>query len=564
MATAAQIQANLRNAARSTGPRTTNGKQRVRENALKHGRYATTLVPGLPHEDRQQVQERIDRYLDDWQPRNDSELDLVCQAARLSLTIERAERMEIAHMAGRIQAAAQERAQEIHPRRLEEIQEQGRRLLYIAASDEIKRADKLPWSDDPRLLVARLEATADGCRWLLARWTEFRRLLEAKTRWDVPVVLRFIRLQGKLVDEAVFDPQLNSIFLAWDVIVPKFARHYWEEFREVRSEAEFACLYSLRWREIAPRPRDEGEAWKVLHQIVDQHTQRLEVLLERNKNLECEELAGWSDRAALDLSPEFERHRRYLSAKTREFHRTLDALRKMRKEGGGPEGEDKREKEKGERQTGEGEMADDKCQTAGGEAEVTEREWQMADGKCQTGMADGKCQTGMADGKAEMGEGEWQMTDGEVQRGEGGEARVDGEEKTLENDSPAGEKLVREEVAAESLLADSSMGQKNGNKANLELEQVTEAMELRSETASAEAAEQTQFPRGMGDRQAAPKSDRRPGRASVTVRAGSPPVADRARRPDPGSDSSLNPLHEFPPDAREHARSDDSGYAIDS
>ncbi len=133
MATAAQIQANRRNAERSTGPKTMKGKMRVRENALKHGNYAATVVPGLTHEDPNEIRDRIARYIDDWQPATDAELDLVCQAARLSLTIERAERMEVAHMAGRIQTAACERLQEVHPRRLEEVQELGRRLLYIAA-----------------------------------------------------------------------------------------------------------------------------------------------------------------------------------------------------------------------------------------------------------------------------------------------------------------------------------------------------------------------------------------------------------------------------------------------
>ena len=38
----------------------------------------------------------------------------------------------------------------------------------------------------------------------------------------------------------------------------------------------------------------------------------------------------WADRAALDCSLAFERHRRYQSAKTRELLRTLDTLRKMR------------------------------------------------------------------------------------------------------------------------------------------------------------------------------------------------------------------------------------------
>ena len=88
MATAAQILANTRNAARSTGPRTVKGKSIVRGNALEHGRDALTLVPGLEHEHAKEVKQRVARYLDDWQPRTDAELDLVCQAARLSLAIE--------------------------------------------------------------------------------------------------------------------------------------------------------------------------------------------------------------------------------------------------------------------------------------------------------------------------------------------------------------------------------------------------------------------------------------------------------------------------------------------
>ncbi len=43
--------------------------------------------------------------------------------------------------------------------------------------------------------------------------------------------------------------------------------------------------------------------------------------------------ADWADRAALDCSTEFERHRRYQSAKTRELLRSLDTLRRMREFG---------------------------------------------------------------------------------------------------------------------------------------------------------------------------------------------------------------------------------------
>ena len=44
MATARQVQANRLNALRSTGPRTGEGKERSRENALKHGMAGAGVV----------------------------------------------------------------------------------------------------------------------------------------------------------------------------------------------------------------------------------------------------------------------------------------------------------------------------------------------------------------------------------------------------------------------------------------------------------------------------------------------------------------------------------------
>ena len=191
-------------------------------------------LPGLTHEDPQQLREKTLRLIDDLQPSNQAELDQVCQAARLTLAIERAERLEMAHMNQRIRDAAHVRAQEVNPRLLEDIQELGRRLLYIAAAEEVKVPRQPLWSDDPRLLVAKLEASAEGCRWLLARWAEFRILLDRGCRWDTADLLRCIRLQGKNVAESVYDPALNVLFVAWDVLVPKFAAEEWENFREER------------------------------------------------------------------------------------------------------------------------------------------------------------------------------------------------------------------------------------------------------------------------------------------------------------------------------------------
>ena len=331
MASAAQIKANQNNAKRSTGPKSAKGKCRARGNALKHGLRALTLIPGLTHEDPQQLRDKTLQLIDELQPGNQAELDQVCQAARLTLAIERADRFEMAHMNQRIRDAERERAQEVNPRLLEEIQELGRRLLYISAAEEVKFPRQPLWADDPRLLVAKLEASAEGCRWLLARWAEFRILLDRGYRWNVGELLRFIRLQGKNVAESVYDPMLNVLFVAWDVLVPKFAAEEWENFREERFREDPSFNHRQRWREIVARPGNAAEAREVLYTLIEDQVENLNELLARNEARESVADPDWADRAALDLSPGFERLRRYQSAKIRELQRTLDTLCKLRK-----------------------------------------------------------------------------------------------------------------------------------------------------------------------------------------------------------------------------------------
>ncbi len=84
MATAAQIEANRLNAQRSTGPKTDEGKARVRRNAFKHGMTARTIMPVLPQEDPKELEDRTQQAIAAMKPRNPLELDLVCRAVRLA------------------------------------------------------------------------------------------------------------------------------------------------------------------------------------------------------------------------------------------------------------------------------------------------------------------------------------------------------------------------------------------------------------------------------------------------------------------------------------------------
>src|SRR5438105_14997355 len=79
MATLEQIEANRRNALRSTGPKTQEGKAAVRLNSLRHGVYAKTLLlPGESREDFNQLCEDLER---DWQPQTRTEQEHVEEMA---------------------------------------------------------------------------------------------------------------------------------------------------------------------------------------------------------------------------------------------------------------------------------------------------------------------------------------------------------------------------------------------------------------------------------------------------------------------------------------------------
>src|SRR5262249_33272496 len=115
---------NRRNAQKSTGPRTAEGKARSRFNALKHGLTAQTAV--LPGEDPEAFQERVDPWKDVLGPRTAVEDFLAGQAAQLTWQLERANRAETARLAAHIHNAPHEEL----TRQTDEVLALGRRLFW--------------------------------------------------------------------------------------------------------------------------------------------------------------------------------------------------------------------------------------------------------------------------------------------------------------------------------------------------------------------------------------------------------------------------------------------------
>ena len=95
MASPAQLEANRRNAKKSTGPKTPEGRAAVRLNGLKHGLTSKILV--LEGESRAGFENLLDSLEAEHQPATPTEVILVRQMAMAAWRLQRVVHMEAAH-----------------------------------------------------------------------------------------------------------------------------------------------------------------------------------------------------------------------------------------------------------------------------------------------------------------------------------------------------------------------------------------------------------------------------------------------------------------------------------
>src|SRR5579864_2662331 len=92
MATQQQIDANRRNAQKSTGPTTPEGRAAVRHNALKHGLTAEILIPGM--EDQPEFDRLCDAFETEYQPVGPTEESLLENLVAAKWRLSRARKEE--------------------------------------------------------------------------------------------------------------------------------------------------------------------------------------------------------------------------------------------------------------------------------------------------------------------------------------------------------------------------------------------------------------------------------------------------------------------------------------
>ena len=263
----------------------------ARLNAVTHGLTAETLI--LPGEDPREFQ----RLLDDWtaqlEPANPFEHDLVRQVATLSWRLDRADRVQDALIADSLgtDTAEQRRA---------EVADLGCRLLppprvpnfvrrFGVWADLDRLAHRGPDDpDDPPRLLLRLEATADGCRWLLDRWAELRQVVDAGTPWPDEPMVQAIRLLGKRPFDAVDDFQVLTIFVATYVMDRSRPDPFAELWKTTTDREAIYYRERLLGRRLRERSPIDGAVREVLLGIVDAAVAGLEEEERQNRRRERE------------------------------------------------------------------------------------------------------------------------------------------------------------------------------------------------------------------------------------------------------------------------------------
>src|SRR5579885_254699 len=336
-----RTRANRANSRKSTGPKSDEGKRKVGFNALKHGMTAKSLL--LPGEDPEALRQRLDGFKETLRPRNPVEDALVERFAHATWRAQRADRAIAARLTHRmLHADAAELAAEVA-----EVEDLTRRLYWdprgplalyphqrgFRPTPRISASETLDDPLDPARIVHRLEMTVTGCRWLLDRWGELRRRLEAGLKWQGPDRFKAIRMLGRQPMDAADDERVLLIYLACDAMSPGEATSLADLRCETTESEEERLGARIQGRAAAGRRPASPEAGRAaLLGLVGAAVRRLEILLEghleRRERLAAVRLA----RHSYDETKEGELARRYERDCDRAVDRSANLFFRVRAE----------------------------------------------------------------------------------------------------------------------------------------------------------------------------------------------------------------------------------------
>lgn len=241
-----KLAANRANAKKSTGPKTTAGKERSRRNALKHGIRSERDL--LPAELDAKVQGAFQKWKDQLRPEGEVETTLVRQAARCSCKLEWLDAQFNAVVTVQVRNA-------------------GYRFDSRERASARKEAEGL--EENPAETVRLLRDSAAGCDRLIQDW---RTLLAALPKgWDDDQTFLAVRLTGKDPAETLEPDLLSFSETRIQEIIAELEHRRAENEAEVdaalRAEAQAAALIPQgKWGALWPRY--QGIVMKGYHQAI--------------------------------------------------------------------------------------------------------------------------------------------------------------------------------------------------------------------------------------------------------------------------------------------------------
>jgi hypothetical protein len=344
MSSQAQVEAARRNARKSTGPKTEEGKQRSRMNALKHG--LTARLGLLPAENPDIFKRHMLGFFQAHMPQDDAEASLVERLAYTMWKISRVERTQCAWVCEKIN---RERIEEALRTERETCQLEralfrppfGRTAALPAgaagAQNDNPEGDGRPdlkpnIVDHPRDIVCRMQESALGCASLLVLWSELRTRLR-KDGWKAPERFRFFRLLGIHPKNVYMNSDLAITLQACqaldsDVDARSLVSEVWNEGVPADKLPELEALYE---REIADVPAiDLTQARGYLIGRIEEETSFIELKLNRHEELAETRDALSAHELALGRSSEGILLRRYEQSCTRDLFRYEASLQRHR------------------------------------------------------------------------------------------------------------------------------------------------------------------------------------------------------------------------------------------
>ncbi len=284
---AARLLANRRNSLKSTGPRTSDGKEASRQNAYRHGLTGNGIV--LPLEDANEVVRRFEKLQEENQPSGEASRILLRRFAYLSVRLEKCEEFDTSATAERVRHSVEV----FDHNRLTEVEQLASKLDH-----------------DPMTMARKLQNSPEGVDWLINHWGELRTDLRKDDRaaWTLNHWTRVEQLLGR---------PGGSFRIGRTYALTQAISGYFVYLDKVDGEG-LSDSDRIEWA------RDE------MGRLIDEEIARLrEVKLALNPDLIAQDRLEAPSRALFDPSPAMNLARKYEAATERAMYKALDQFHEV-------------------------------------------------------------------------------------------------------------------------------------------------------------------------------------------------------------------------------------------